>query len=103
MTLTIELAPEMETRLRAEAVRRGQDAAEYVKTLVEERLCETPPLSLMALPLEERRRRLAQGAEALAVDYREDLARPVEERELTAFTALDGEPFYDYEDAERQP
>ena len=98
MTLIIDFAPEVETRLRAEAERRGQDAVEYVKTIVEDRLRDaatTPPVSLMALPLEERRRLISQGAEALEADYRDDLARPVEERELTAITALDNDPLFE--------
>jgi hypothetical protein len=38
MTLQIEFPPEVETRLRKEATRRGQDAAEYVRVLVEQHL-----------------------------------------------------------------
>jgi len=46
-------------------------------------------LQQMGLPegLDERRRQLAKAAEALLPDYMEDT-------ELTAFTALDGEDFY---------
>lgn len=112
MTLTIELAPDVETRLRAEAERRGQNAAEYVKTIVEERLRDSQPAAsgqnpeskccdaayLMTLPMEERHRILAAAAEKAAPYYEADLALPVEERKLTAFTALDGDPFYDYDD-----
>ena len=35
------------------------------------------------------------AAEDAAPLYAADLALPADERELTAFTALDGEPFYD--------
>ncbi len=38
MTLTIELAPELEDRLREEATRRGLDAVELARRLIEERL-----------------------------------------------------------------
>lgn len=48
---------------------------------------------LLTLPRAERNRILAKAAEAAAPEYEADLARPVSERELTAFTALDGEPF----------
>jgi len=48
---------------------------------------------LLTLPRAERNRILAKAAEAAAPEYEADLAHPVAERELTAFTALDGEPF----------
>lgn len=106
MTLMIDLAPEIETRLRAEAERHGQDAAEYVKTIVEDRLRDSQPaadpqqaetmrwdpIQLMRLPAEERDRILAAAAEKAAPFYEADLALPVAERELTAFTALNGDP-----------
>src|SRR3989442_4093916 len=43
---------------------------------------------LLQLPLEERRRILAEQAEAAAPLYEADLALPPELRELTAFTAI---------------
>ncbi len=52
---------------------------------------------LLTLPRAERNRLLAQAAEAAAPEYEADLALPPAERELTAFTALDGEPFLDDE------
>ncbi len=51
--------------------------------------------TLLTLPRAERNRILALAADAAAPEYEADLARPVAERELTAFTALDGEPFLD--------
>lgn len=48
---------------------------------------------LLTLPRAERNRILAEAAEAAAPEYEADLALPVGERELTAFSALDGEPF----------
>jgi Zn-dependent peptidase ImmA (M78 family)/transcriptional regulator with XRE-family HTH domain len=42
------------------------------------------------LPLEERRRMLEKSSEKMADLYLADLAKPPHERELTAFTALDG-------------
>lgn len=44
---------------------------------------------LAQLPIEQRRAILQTAAEALAQDYEND-------PELTAFTALDGEEFYEY-------
>lgn len=48
---------------------------------------------LLTLPRTERNRILEKAAEAAAPEYEADLARPVAGRELTAFTALDGEQF----------
>lgn len=53
---------------------------------------ELPEESLMALPAEERRRRIQTGAAAMEAAYRDDLARPVADRELTEITALDADP-----------
>lgn len=46
--------------------------------------------ALRRLPAEERDRLLYEASLALAPLYNEDLAKPPHERELTAFTALDG-------------
>jgi hypothetical protein len=56
---------------------------------------ETDLVYLMTRPMAEREAALEASAIAAAELYAEDLALPVEERELTAFTALDGEPFLD--------
>ena len=51
---------------------------------------------LRLLSDEERYRVLQEASEAIAFSYREDLAKPSRERELTAFTALDGvDPFWE--------
>ena len=50
---------------------------------------------LLTLPRTERNRLLAEAAAKAAPEYEADLALPVSERDLTAFTALDGEPFFD--------
>lgn len=91
--MTIDLAPEWEQVLRAEAARRGQEAPQYAAILVQERLRaarEADPAYLMTLPREEQDRILTAQAEAAAPLYEADLALPPHERELTAFTALDG-------------
>ncbi len=105
MVLTIEVGPEIEEKVRAQAARRGQKPEQYASELVAGAVCnadldsesEMDPRRIMQLPLEERRRILAAAADAMADLYAADLAPPVEQRELTAFTALDFEPFYDYE------
>lgn len=113
MTLTLELPPELEARLRAEADRRGLPITEYALNLLQASVPEpAAPIpteqpsslpkaptarELLALPPEERDRALAAQAEDASLLYEEDLGRPVAERELTAFTALDGEPFCDDE------
>lgn len=48
--------------------------------------------TLLTLPRAERNQILALAA-AAAPEYEADLALPVAERDLTALTALDGEPF----------
>ncbi len=48
---------------------------------------------LRLLPLAERAAYLQEAAATAAPLYDADLARPPRERELTAFTALDGEEF----------
>ncbi len=60
---------------------------------------------LLTLPRAERNRLLAEAAEAAAPEYEADLALPTSERELTAFTALDGEPFLEdiMEDVDAEP
>lgn len=52
---------------------------------------------LLTLPRTERRRILVAAAAAAAPLYEADLSLPAAERELTAFTALDGEPFLNAE------
>lgn len=51
------------------------------------------PTYLLSLSLPERHRLMREQAEAAAATYGTDLARPARDWELTAFTALAGEPF----------
>ena len=92
MTLVIEITPDVETRLQAAAAKRGLPVAEYAKALLERQVL---PLAVRvaALPPEEQDRLMAAAAEDAADLYNEDLALSPSERELTAFTALDREPF----------
>jgi len=97
MVLMLDLTPEQESRLYAEAKRLGMDIAHYVMCKLE--LEPLPKLltaaELLALPRDERDRYLAAAAEDAVPFYESDLARPVGERDPTALTVLDGEPFHD--------
>ena len=93
--MNIELTPELEVRLQQAATRQGVDATSYALQTLDHAL---PPRYLSAsqllkMPREERDRYLRQAAEEAAPLYNADLALPAEQRELTAFTILDGEPF----------
>jgi hypothetical protein len=92
MTLVIEVPPEVEIRLQAAAAKRGVPVVEYAKALLERQVL---PLAVRvaALAPEEQDRLMAAAAEEAAELYNADLALAPGERELTAFTALDGEEF----------
>ncbi|HZO91895.1 MAG TPA: hypothetical protein VFB38_26490 [Chthonomonadaceae bacterium] len=95
LALTLTLQPEEQARLEAQAQQQGLPLEAYLQALIERLARPLDAHSLRALPRQERNRLLAQqAAEAVAL-YEADLARPVEQRELTAFTALDGDPVYD--------
>lgn len=103
MSLLLELPEEVEARIREYASRSGKSANAYAGELVERAMkleCDSPtdPREVMRLPMDERRRIFAMGADALADLYSADLARPVHDRELTSFTALDGDPLHEYAD-----
>ena len=97
MTLVLELAPEVEQRLSVEAARRGQQPSEFVTHLLTRELepKEFDLEALLALPREEQERVMQKAFDAAALEYNADLALPAAERELTAFTALDGDDFAD--------
>ena len=99
MTLMLELAPEIEQRLTVEAARQGQQPAEFVNLLIERELKpkEFDLDALLALPRHEQDRIMQAAFDDAAPMYNADLALPVAERELTAFTALDGDDFADGE------
>src|SRR4051812_26215589 len=102
MTLTIDLTPELEARLEAKARASGKPLPEYVRITLEELATpeEVDMAEFLALPRQEQDRLLAAAAESAAPLYEADLALPPHEQELTAFTALDGEPFDEYADKE---
>jgi hypothetical protein len=104
VAITLNLPPYFEQTLREEAARLGQDPDQFILAAVEKQLRairEADPVYLMTLPEEERGRILAAQAEKAAPLYEADLALPVEQRELTAFTALNGDPILEnYIDAD---
>ena len=102
MTLTIDLPTELETLVRRAAADLDLDESDYVRRLIEREVLPRIPTAkeLLALSPEERGPYLATAAKALEEDYRSDLSRPAAERELTAFTALDGEPFHEDDEAQ---
>ncbi len=111
MLIILELKPEVEARLRIQAARSGQPLESLLQTWIEEKadaaspFPDLPPLpgppgepivfKLMRLSPKERGPYLAAGAAAAAPEHEADLALPVAQRELTAFSSF-GEPFYEY-------
>jgi hypothetical protein len=59
MTLTIELPPELEQRLTAEAAQRGQEAAEFARVILEERLTPLPGAQERELQKQRNQRAIA--------------------------------------------
>lgn len=103
----IELPPDVENRLRRQAAQRGQAVEDYLLPFLQElsgrsdsrelassisRPREADPAYLLSLPKAERDRIMEAQAALAAPLYEADLALPVAERELTAFTALDDDP-----------
>ncbi|HLK55271.1 MAG TPA: hypothetical protein VKU00_01825 [Chthonomonadaceae bacterium] len=97
MTLTIELTPEEAAKLHSLAQAKGTDDVGALQGLLAEWTGQ--PLTareLLRLPKEEQARYLRKAVEQAAPLYEADLSRPVQDRELTAFSTLDGEPFCEY-------
>lgn len=103
----IELLPEIERKLREKAALTGQDVNDLLRLFLEEpfsqndsremlgnagRPREADPAYLLSLPKAERDKIMAAQFDAAAPLYAADLALPVEQRELTAFIALDSDP-----------
>ncbi len=94
--IRLNLDAEDGARLMARAHQQGMTLDAYLQAVLEGLARPLDACTLRSLPREERNRILAAQAEAAAALYAADLAKPVEERELTAFTALDGEPVYEH-------
>ncbi len=94
--MSLILTREQEAKLHRKAARIGKPAEIVLDELLEEPETPTPTArQLLALPKAERTRILQFQAEQARAEYEADLSLPIAERELTAFTALDSEPFYD--------
>jgi hypothetical protein len=59
MSLTIDLSPELERRLAEEAARRGQGAAEFARSVLEERLTTTRSAEQIAAQVQRNQRAIA--------------------------------------------
>lgn len=95
--MSLTLTHEQEAKLHRKAERIGKPAEIVLDELLEEQEPQIPTArQLLALPKAERMQILQSQAAQASAEYEADLARPTAERELTAFTALDGEAFYDY-------
>ena len=96
MTMTLQVTVDLDTDeqnlLQAQARQQGLTLEGYVQVVITRLACSLDPLVFRALPREERNRLLALQAEDAAQMYEADLARPLAERELTAFSSLEGEP-----------
>lgn len=103
----IKLLPEIEHKLREKAARNGLDVNDLLRPFLDEPLTQSTPYKLVSgierpreadpayllfLPKAERDRIMEAQAAHAAPLYEADLALPVAERELTAFTALDDDP-----------
>src|SRR5579884_164374 len=97
--IKLSLDTEDQARLIARAQQQGLSLEVYLQAILESLARPLDARKLRSLPREERNRILAAQAEAAAALYAADLAKLVEERELTAFTALDGEPIALFVDA----
>jgi hypothetical protein len=64
MTLTLNVTPELENRLREEAARKGIAAEEYARILLEERLLNGPSPTGRGHTPQERKRRLSHWIES---------------------------------------
>lgn len=94
-TFTVQIGSLAENCLQIQAKKQNLSLTEYAQSLLERQSRIMNPYELRELSRKDRNRLMAQQAEEAAPLYEADLARPIEERELTAFTALDGEPIYD--------
>ena len=94
MSITTELAPSIEARLRNKAKGRGVSFPEYLIEVAEQNALAYPLEGwdmdwLMSLPDEEQNRIMTEAASHAASLYEADMALPAAERELTAFMVLD--------------
>jgi hypothetical protein len=91
LQVTIDLDSPQHEALRQHAQARNMSVENYLKQIALLLAGPIDPRILRKLPAEERDRLLALQAEEAASFYETDLARPVAERELTAFASIAGE------------
>jgi len=92
MTLhvTVDLDADEQNLLQARARQQGLTLEGYVQAMIARLARCTDPMTFRTLPREERNRLLELQAEDAAPLYAADLERPLAERELTAFSTLEG-------------
>ncbi len=103
MTLTLELAPDVETGLTETALRQGktpeQLASETLRANFVPQSMQYPTArQILAMPDAERGRILSEAATHAAPLYEADLALPPEQRELTALLAIEDDIHDDHEE-----
>jgi len=100
MTITLELAPDVESGLSETARRQGktpeQLAGETLRASFAVSSTQYPTArQILAMPEAERDRILTEAAAHAAPLYEADLSLPPEQRELTAISAIEDD-IYDY-------
>lgn len=103
MTLTLELAPDVETGLTETARRQGktpeQLASETLRASFVPQIADYPTArKIRAMSEAERGHILSEAAAHAAPLYEADLALPPEQRALTAISAIEDD-IYDYHQA----
>jgi hypothetical protein len=80
VTVKLSLTPEEERRLFTRATEKGQDVANYLRTLVEEELRRPPALSEILAPIHDEFRRSGMSEEELETLLEGELAEHRRER-----------------------
>ena len=93
--LFVQVTPLAERCLQIQAEQQNMSLPAYVQFVLERQARIMNPYALRQLPRAERNQLMAFQPEEAAPLYEADLALPVEQRELTAFTALDGDAVFD--------
>ena len=95
--MSVTLTTEQETKLQRKATRMGKPMMAVLDELLNDQEPSTPTArQLLNMSKQERATILRAQIENAMRQYEADLLLPVEQRELTAFTALDGDACYDY-------
>lgn len=99
MALTVQLRREVEIEMVARAKAKRMPVEAYLEEVIEGLVSpkEYDLDALFALPREEQSKRMREASAIAKSEYDADLALPTDEREMTAFTALDNLDFVDGE------